>query len=203
MYMSKMPKKHIDEIFGIKPVSAVPEGMSILYEVTRIGETREQLLRDTDGSYYLAVEPEKAGDIGMAWMSCYAVDRRIIIPVSREGALNWSNHNLYGDDLQSAIDEFGEYAKNFRIVWERESVGTGQEDVHEWLTKSAAGDFVLYSTDLGYLLSNESTMFTKATEEGAVLYAVDVCVYYIPAETARRWAEAYGMDEDTYREVFG
>ncbi len=202
--MSIMPKRTINGIFDVRQEPAVPDGMNILHEVTRMDEAREQLLCDTDGHCHLAAEPAKDGHENRLGMATYVFDRRIVMPVSRESALSWSHYNLCGDELMAAMKEFGEYATDHQIVWEYSgAAATGQDGIHEWLMESSARDFVLYSTDYSYPFCNGSTTFVHSAEDGTEQFAGEVYVYYIPAETARRWAETRGMDADTCAEVFG
>lgn len=201
--MLEKNKKTIEEIFGIKKVSAVPGDMDIRYEVTK-KDARERLLRDADGHYYLAAESVGDGCQARLGMATYTFEGQVILPVCRESALSWSYVNLCGNELAAAMEEFGEYASFSQIIWEHnEMTGTGQEDIREWLMESESGDFVLYSTEHYYPLCDGGTIFIYSAENGDTQFAGDVNVYYIPAETARRWAEAHGMDADTCATVFG
>lgn len=199
-----MPKKTIDKIFGVRPVSAIPGGMRILRKVTRRDGTREQLCRDADGRYHMVVEPEKAGDESDLGMGRYTVDRRVIMPISRECVLLWVTYYFGCDKSWAAKEGLREYEYR-KMVWEhRKAPSTERPGTDEWLMKSDEGEFVLYSTDESYPFCTGSVSFLRfSDDDGTGGFEGDVCIYYIPEETARRWAEARGMDAGTYAEVFG
>lgn len=202
--MSKISKETINKIFGIGAVSEIPEGLRILHEATAVDGTRDRILRDADGRYYLMAEPAEAGKPSYLGMAVYSIDRQVIMPVSRESALFWSERNLCGDEMSVAMEEFGEHVSSHHLVWEyREKTHADRTDINEWLMVSETGDFTLYSTDDSYPFCDDSTNFVRLAENGTEEFAGDIYVYCIPAETACRWAEARGMDTEAYAEIFG
>lgn len=60
-----------------------------------------------------------------------------------------------------------------------------------------------YSTDDSYPLCHGNTTFCQFAENEAEQFTEEVYIYYIPAETAHRWAVSRGMDADTCEKVFG
>lgn len=73
--------------------------------------------------------------------------------------------------------------------------------IHEVLWKTADGLYILFSTDDSYPAFGYNAPFIEFGEGGTS--RDDLFIYYITPETARRWAEARGMDEETCHKVFG
>lgn len=198
-------KKAINEIFGAKRGTMAPKKGTVLFDAITTTGTSEQVCRDEDGRYYLtakAVEGESDARLGMG---TYFVDGQITMPISREGALAWSEPNLCGDELAAARSEFGEnFPETLSLVLEfGKGSSTDTSAPYERLCKIDAESFVLYSTDDSYPFCHGSTTLYQLAEDEAERFTKEVYVYYIPAETARRWAVSRGMDADTCEKVFG
>ena len=200
---NEMSQHDKEKIFGVKEApNFSTDGLELRYEVEfgQDGEhhyVRQQVFRDENGNYFIAV---KGGiDATFGFETRYYLDgREVLIPTRPESLASWAEHNLPGEECKRALDEFKipEHI-NFKTVWLFQ-----QGNIHEVLWKSD-GDFcVLFSTDNTYpcLGCNVPLVDFDGSSGGN---RDDLYCYYIAPETARRWAEARGMDEETCQKVFG
>ena len=197
--------KEINEIFGVKEISKAPKKAEVLFNAMTVNGTSEQVCCSEDGQYYLTAKAAKDNNDARLGMGTYHVDGQIAIPISLTSAMFWSERNLYGDELAAAISKFGEnLSTTLSLVWECGADSSADTPaLREWLFKIIGDEFVLYSTDSSYPLCNGSTTFCQFAEDETDQFVADVYVYYIPAETARRWAVAHGIDANTYEKFFG
>ena len=200
---NEMSQHDKEKIFGVKEApNFSTDGLELRYEAEdgQEGETDylwQRVFRDENGNYFIAV---KGGiDATVGFETRYYLDgREVLIPTRPEALASWAEHNLPGEECKRALDEFKipEHI-NFKTVWLFQ-----QGNIHEVLWKSD-GDFcVLFSTDNTYpcLGCNVPLVDFDGSSGGN---RDDLYCYYIAPETARRWAEARGMDEETCQKVFG
>ena len=200
---NEMSQHDKEKIFGVKEApNFSTDGLELRYEAEdgQEGETDylwQRVFRDENGNYFIAV---KGGiDATFGFETRYYLDgREVLIPTRPEALASWAEHNLPGEECKRALDEFKipEHI-NFKTVWLFQ-----QGNIHEVLWKSD-GDFcVLFSTDNTYpcLGCNVPLVDFDGSSGGN---RDDLYCYYIAPETARRWAEARGMDEETCQKVFG
>lgn len=201
-----MKKLYVDEIFGIVEgkLSRV-SGMELLCEAEDSSKgIKYGLYRDEKGQHYIAAEGGKHACIGSN--SLYRLDnRQIYLPVTPETVRLWAQQ--YADPGCSRLwDGFPE-EDAFTVcktVWR---FGQGTEEgqpgyIREVLMKTEAGIYKLYTTAVDYPLCFESTTWISSDTDGTGIFA-DVYVHHVTPETARRWAKARGMDDNTCKDVFG
>lgn len=197
-----------NEIFGINDINPAScfKDMELRYE-SECGKPggpnylREQVLRDKAGRYFMAVKCGKQA-------SCFGklnygfAGREIFFPVAREALPQWIEANLYGDDYARALKEFDINVKFREKVWQFQqgSDKTQPGFIYEYLRKTNTDTYALFSTDHSYPYLGDSI---AVTEPGSHKVRDDLNLYYITADTARRWAKARGMDRYTSREIFG
>lgn len=196
-----------NEIFGIEDAAASSlTGTKLLYESEhgKPGDSdylREEVRRNKAGQYYMSV---KCGVCACYFnnLSYDFADREFSFPVAPEALSQWAETNLYGSDYARACKEFGSDIKIKETVWEyRQGADETQPGfIYEYLRKTAADTYALFSTDCSYPYFGYSI---AAAAPGSRKVRDDLYLYYITADTARRWAEARGMDRYTAREVFG
>lgn len=197
-----------NEIFGINDVNPASclKGMGLLYE-SEHGKPgtpdyrQEQVLRNEDGQYYMSV---KCGERASCFDSLHHdfAGREVFFPVAPEALSQWARTNLCGGDYGCALKEFDINVKLKEKVWQYQqgSDKTQPGFIYEYLRKTNTDTYALFSTDCSYPYLGSST---TVAEPGSHKVRDDLYLYYITADTARRWAEAKGMDEYTSREIFG
>lgn len=195
----------MEKIFGVKKIEEAPKGMHLLFDVTETGRTRQQIYRNENGQYYLTAEvaegAEDEDEMKIEWAGSYTFEGHIIMPISREGAVEWSWKRLWGSEMEAALKEFGYHDDSEHPIWRsHEITNTDPAVLHEWLVKIDEKDFVLYSTDDSYPLCHGDTVVVEMDYDDIVF---EVYYYFIPAETARRWAKANNMNPHTWENFFG
>ena len=196
-----------EQIFGGKEITeANAEGLELRYqvEVGQEGEAnycRQRVYRALDGKYYLAI---KGGPDATTMLSpeiqYYPDGREVLIPVRPEALVTWAERNLYGNEYERAMEEFGQAPETYHY----ETLWTYQQgDMYEFLQRTTGDRYMLFSTDAGYPCPGYNTPYIELNEDGTGKSRDDLYIYYVVQETARRWAEARGMDEAACKEVFG
>lgn len=196
-----------NDIFGIKDANQDSlKDMQFLYE-SEHGKhgspdyRQEQVLRNENGQYYMSMKCNERASCFDSLHHDFA-GREIFFPVTPEALSQWAEANLYGSDYARACEEFGGDIKIKETVWEyRQGADETQPGfIYEYLRKTSADTYALFSTDCSYPYFGCSI---AAAAPGSRKVRDDLYLYYITADTARRWAEARGMDRYTAREVFG
>lgn len=193
-----------EKIFGVKGAPGFStDGLEVRYKVEHGQEgqpdyLRQQVLRDTDGNYFMDVKNGSNGAM-LSLETVYQFNEpEVMFPIRPEALVRWAEINLYGEDRMRAQEEFKipEHT-NFETVWLHQ-----QGNIHEVLWKTDGDFYVLLSTDYSYPCPgyNVPLVDFDGNSGGS---RDDLYFYYIMPETARRWAEARGMDEETCQKVFG
>lgn len=195
-----------EEIFGIKEARASRiKGMELRYE-SEHGTPgnpkylRERIYRSKTGRYYMSVKCGSNASY-FRYSSYDPAGREIFFPVAPEALAEWARGNLHGGDCSRAKKEFISSVKIGKKVWEyqRGADNTQPGFIQEYLRKTDTDTYALFSTDC----SCPYFWYYAATVKSSHTVRSDLYLYYITADTARRWAEARGMDGYTYKEVFG
>lgn len=207
--MSKLIKKN--DIFGVTGTSLSGiKGMELRYkaenhETSNPNYLRQSILRDKNGNYFLHIKCGGRARIGTG--NSFPIDgKEVLIPIAREALYDWAEFNLAGEEYASALEEF-KRSDTFRHkkVWQYQNeVKMGQPGhVYEFLLKTDVNGYILFSTDCSYPYFAHNTTWVDLNEDDSSDIRDDLYMYYVTPETARRWAEARGMDEHTCRTVFG
>lgn len=179
-----------NEIFGIEDAAASSlTGTKLLYESEhgKPGDSdylREEVRRNKAGQYYMSV---KCG-VRACYFNSLSYDfagREFSFPVAPEALSQWAEANLYGSDYAHACKEFGSDIKIKETVWEyRQGADETQPGfIYEYLRKTAADTYALFSTDCSYPYFGCSI---AAAAPGSRKVRDDLYLYYITADTARR-----------------
>lgn len=196
-----------NEIFGIE--DAAPSsltGTELLYE-SEFGKPggpdylREEVRRNKAGKYYMYV---KRGGRACYFnnLSYDSAGQEFTFPVTPKALALWAGKRLCGSDFSRAFKGFNSNVKIKETVWEYQQ-GTDETQpgfIYEYLRKTDTDTYALFSTDYAYPCFGCNIAEAK---QGRRKVRYDLYLYYITEDTARRWAEARGMDQYTFREVFG
>lgn len=198
---------NVNEIFGMKEAGAASrlKSMELRYE-SEHGKPGspdyllEQVRRSGEGRYYMSV---KCGS-KVSYFQCSSYDfagREVFFPVAPETLAGWAATRLRGSDRSHALQEFNSSVRFREKVWEYQQGADKTQPgfIQEYLWRTGTDTYALFSTDCSYPYFGCSA----AMVTGRYAARGDLCLYYITADTARRWAKARGMDGYTYKEVFG
>lgn len=203
-------RQNRDEIFGVKETQGVnTSGLTLRYEVEtgqkgEPGYLLQQVLRDENGNYFMAA---KGGtDARLGFETPYPLGgREVLIPIRPEALNLWAEHNLCGEECERALEEF-KCPKSFEheTVWAyQQGVNAGQEGyIHEFLWKTSDGLYMLFSTDAFYPCPECNISCIDLDEGGACREDLNLYLYYVTSETARRWAQARGMGDAACQMTF-
>ncbi len=200
------------DIFGVTETALSSiKGMELRYkaefhETSDPNYLQQSILRDKSGNYFLHVkggERARIDDVGAFFP---LNGKELLIPIARAALYDWASFHLAGEECASALKEF-KCSDTFRCkkVWQYQNeIEMGQPGhVYEFLMKTDVNGYILLSTDYSYPCFVRNTTWVDLDENNPSCIRDDLYMYYVTPETARRWAEARGMDEHTCQTVFG
>lgn len=101
-----------EKIFGVKGASGFStDGLEVRYKVEHGQEgqpdyLRQQVLRDTDGNYFMDVKNGSNGAM-LSLETVYQFNEpEVLFPIRPEALVCWAEINLYGEDRMRAQEEF-------------------------------------------------------------------------------------------------
>lgn len=200
----EMSQHDKEKIFGVKEApNFSTDGLELRYEVEfgQDGEhhyVRQQVFRDENGNYFLAIKGGTNGVMLSLETTYQFSESEVLFPIRPEALARWAAINLCGEDCRRAQEEF----KNPEFT-SSETVWLFQQgSIHEVLWKVDGDFYILLSTDYDYPCPGYNVPLVDFDGSSGG-NRDDLYCYYIAPETARRWAEARGMDEETCQKVFG